>query len=208
MRLIFIGPPGAGKGTQSAALLGHYGIPHIATGDMFRAAVQEGTALGREADHYMKQGMLVPDGVTIGLVMERLKAPDCAHGFLLDGFPRTLPQAEALWSAMEADGIVLDAVAILEVPDDLIAKRIIGRRSDPVTGIIYHLEFNPPPAEVAARVIQRKDDTEEACCKRLDTYHAQTSPIVPFYEERGLLRRVNGVGSPAEVTGRLLRALG
>lgn len=208
MRMIFIGPPGAGKGTQSARLVSHFGITHVSTGDMFRAAVAAGTPLGQQADRCMRQGKLVPDEVTIGLVRERLARPDCADGFLLDGFPRTAPQAEALHAALLADGLSLDAVVLLVVDDSLIMRRIVGRRSDPDTGRIYHLEFSPPPPEIAARLIQREDDTEEACSSRLAGYHRQTAPIVPFFEAQGLLKRVDGVGTPDEVTQRLLTALG
>ncbi|MEZ4320419.1 MAG: adenylate kinase [Myxococcota bacterium] len=204
MRMIFIGPPGAGKGTQAARLVERFAIPHISTGDMFRAAVKAGTPMGQEADRYMKAGKLVPDDVVIGMVKERIAEPDCAKGFMLDGFPRTLPQAEAL----DAAGVTLDLVLLLEVDDDLIVNRIVGRRSDPETGEIYHLEFNPPPAEIRDRLVHRKDDTEEACRTRLNAYHDQTSPIVPFYEARGLVKRVNGVGSPDEVTARITAALG
>lgn len=204
MRMIFIGPPGAGKGTQAARLVERYSIPHISTGDMFRAAVKAGTPMGKEADRYMKDGQLVPDEVVIGMVKERIAMDDCAKGFMLDGFPRTVPQAEAL----DAAGVSLDAVLVLEVADDLIVERITGRRSDPETGAIYHLTFNPPPAEVADRLVHRKDDTEEACRTRLDAYHAQTAPIIPFYDARGLVKRVDGVGAPDEVTGRIADALG
>ncbi len=208
MRIIFIGPPGAGKGTQAARIVDHYGIPHISTGDMLRAAVKAGTPLGLAADGYMKSGKLVPDDVIIGLVRERIAEPDAEKGFLLDGFPRTVPQADALQAALAADGRDLDAVLLLEVPDALIVERITGRRSDPDTGAIYHLAFDPPPAEVADRVVQRKDDTEEAVVTRLGAYHGQTAPLVPFYEGLGLLTRVDGVGKPDEVTARIAAALG
>ncbi len=207
MRIIFIGPPAAGKGTQAARLVERYGITHISTGDMFRAAVKAGTPLGQEADRYMKSGQLVPDQVTIGLVRERIAQPDCTTGFLLDGFPRTVPQAQALDTALSADGVALDAVLMLDVPDELIVRRIVGRRSDPDTGAIYHLEFKPPPAEIASRLVHRKDDTEEACRSRLAAYHAKTAPIVPFYEGKGLVLKVNGVGTPDEVTARIFAAL-
>ena len=207
MRMIFIGPPGAGKGTQAARLVAHYGIPHISTGDMFRAAVKAGTPLGKEADGYMKAGKLVPDAVTIGLVQERIREADARTGFMLDGFPRTVPQAEALDAALRQAKADLDVVLVLEVPDDLIVDRIVGRRSDPETGQIYHLTYDPPPADIAQRLVHRKDDTEEACRTRLGAYHAQTAPIIPFYEAKGLVRRVDGVGAPDEVTERIRAAL-
>ena len=207
MRMIFIGPPGAGKGTQAARLVDHFTIPHISTGDMFRAAVKAGTPMGQEADRYMKAGQLVPDEVTIGLVRERFAEPDTQVGFMLDGFPRTVPQAEALDEALKTDEVQLDVVLLLEVPDNLIVERIIGRRTDPETGAIYHLTFNPPPAEVIDRLVHRKDDTEEAVRSRLDAYHKMTAPIIPFYEALGLLKRVNGVGTPDEVTAAINEVL-
>lgn len=208
MRMILVGPPGAGKGTQAARLVEALHLTHISTGDMFRAAVKAGTALGQEADRYMKAGQLVPDAVTIAMVLERIGQPDCAGGFMLDGFPRTRPQAEALDEALVAAGVALDAVVLLEVPDELIVERVTGRRSDPETNAIYHLKFNPPPAEVSHRLVHRKDDTIEAVTARLDKYHGETVPIIPFYEGKGLLRRVDGVGEPDQVTARLMSALG
>ena len=207
MRMILVGPPGAGKGTQAARLVETHQIPHISTGDMLRAAVKAGTELGKQADTYMKAGDLVPDAVVIGMVVERIAEPDCTKGFMLDGFPRTRPQAEALADALRKAEVTLDAVVLIEVPDELIVGRIVGRRSDPETGTIYHLEFNPPPPEIADRVVQRKDDTEEACRARLAKYHSETAPIVPFYEQAGLLKRVDGVGKPDEVELRIKSAL-
>ena len=205
--MILIGPPGAGKGTQAQRLVQQYSIPHISSGDMLRAAVAEGTELGKQADGYMKAGQLVPDDVVIGMVIERIGKPDAAGGFMLDGFPRTRPQAEALDAALERAGVALDRVLLIEVPDGLIVERIVGRRSDPQTGAIYHLKFNPPPPELAGRLVQRKDDTEEACRARLDKYHSETAPIVPFYEQKGVLVRVNGEGAPDQVTRRIVDAL-
>lgn len=201
--MILIGPPGAGKGTQAARLVDRLEIPHVSTGDMLRAAVRSGTALGAEADGYMKAGQLVPDELVIAMTIERLGHTDCKSGFMLDGFPRTRPQAEALARELDSAGLELDLVLLLEVPDDLIVERITGRRMDPETGQIYHVRFRPPVGEVARRVVQRKDDTEAAVQARLEKYHSETAPIVPFYEETDLLRRVDGVGLPDDVTARI-----
>jgi adenylate kinase len=178
-------------------------IPHISTGDMLRSAVKEGTELGKKADAYMQRGDLVPDEVVIGMVLERIQKDDCENGFMLDGFPRTRPQAEALDEALDDAGVELDAVVLIEVPDEQIVDRITGRRMDPETGDIYHVEFNPPKGEVADRVIQRKDDTEEACRARLEKYHSETAPVIPFYDEKGILVRIDGVGTPKEVGDRI-----
>ncbi|HEX2567953.1 MAG TPA: adenylate kinase [Polyangia bacterium] len=207
MRMILIGPPGAGKGTQAARLVETLKIPHISSGDMLRAAVKEGTELGKAADGYMKLGKLVPDDVVIGMILERIQKPDCAQGFMLDGFPRTPPQAEALDKALRDAGVHLDTVLLVEVPDELIIERVTGRRSDPVTGAIYHLKYNPPPSDVADRLLHRKDDTVEACTERLEKYHRETRPIIPFYEAKGILKRVDGVGSLDEVAARIVAAL-
>lgn len=207
MRMILVGPPGAGKGTQAGALVNRFGISHISTGDMLRAAVGQGTALGKQADGYMKAGGLVPDDLVIAMVIERIQQPDCADGFMLDGFPRTRPQAEALDAELEKAGLALDVVLQIEVPDELIVERITGRRLDPDTSEIYHAEFRPPPADVAPRVIQRKDDTEQACRARLEKYHSETAPIVPFYEAKAILKRVDGNAAPEEVSRRIAAIL-
>ena len=207
MRMILVGPPGAGKGTQASVLTGRYSIPHISTGDMLRAAVKAGTELGKKADECMKDGALVPDDLVIGLVIERIAQADCGDGFMLDGFPRTRPQASALAEALEAAKVALDVVLLIEVPDEMIVERITGRRMDPDTGDIYHVTFKPAPDDVVSRLTQRKDDTEEAVVARLSKYHSETAPIVPFYEDQKLLRRVDGVGSPAEVTERISQSL-
>lgn len=207
MRMILVGPPGAGKGTQAARLVDTYRIPHISSGDMLRAAVKEGTQLGQEADRYMKAGKLVPDEVVIGMILERIAKPDCAAGFMLDGFPRTRPQAEALDRAMRDAGVDLDAVVLIEVPDQLLEERAVGRRSDPETGAIYHLIYNPPPAEIAGRLVHRKDDTVEAVSTRIQKYHSETAPIIPFYADKGILRRVDGVGDPDLITERIRAVL-
>jgi adenylate kinase len=203
MRMILVGPPGAGKGTQAGRLVDTYRIPHISSGDMLRAAVKESTPLGLEADRYMKAGQLVPDEVVIGMILERIAKPDCAKGFMLDGFPRTRPQAEALDRAMRDAGVELDAVVLIEVPDPLLEERAVGRRSDPATGAIYHLKYNPPPPEIAGRLVHRKDDTVEAVTTRVQKYHSETAPIIPFYLDKGILKRVDGVGDPDMITQRI-----
>ena len=207
-RVIFLGAPGAGKGTQARRLASESGGPQVATGDMLREAVAGGTPLGREAKRFMDSGALVPDEVVIGMILERITQPDCAGGFMLDGFPRTRPQAEALDTAMRGAGVELDAVVLIEVPDGLLEERAVGRRSDPSTGKIYHLKYNPPPADIAGRLIHRKDDTIEAVTTRVQKYHSETAPIIPFYLSKGILKRVDGVGEPNEVTKRLEKALG
>jgi adenylate kinase len=207
MRMILVGPPGAGKGTQASRLVDTYRIPHISSGDMLRAAVKEGTALGLEADKYMKAGKLVPDDVVIGMILERVTRPDCAAGFMLDGFPRTAPQAAALDAAMQAAKVELDAVVLIEVPDALLEERACGRRTDPETGTIYHLKYNPPPAHVASRLVHRKDDTIEAVMMRVAKYHSETTPIIPFYLAKGILKRVDGVGDPDIITQRITAVL-
>jgi adenylate kinase len=205
MRMILVGPPGAGKGTQAARLVEKLRIPHISSGDMLRAAVKEGTELGKQADVLMKLGTLVPDELVIGMILDRIAKPDCANGFMLDGFPRTVPQAEALGAALTTAGVKLDAVALIDVADELIIERVTGRRNDPRTGTIYHIKYDPPPPGLA--VEQRKDDTEEAVVKRLVKYHNETEPVLPIYQQQGILKRVDGVGSLDEVTRRLEAAL-
>lgn len=201
--MILVGPPGAGKGTQAARLVDRFKLPHVSSGDMFRAQVKKGTELGKKADEFMKAGKLVPDDVVISMVISRLREDDCKDGFMLDGFPRTGPQAEALDVELTKAKLALDVVLFIEVPDALIEERITGRRSDPETKQIYHLTFNPPPPEVADRLVQRKDDTAEACRERLAKYHSETAPIIPFYEAKGLIKRVDGNASPTEVTKRI-----
>jgi len=207
MRMILVGPPGAGKGTQAGRLVERYNIPHISSGDMLRAAVKEGTAMGVEADRFMKAGKLVPDEVVIGMILERIVKTDCGGGFMLDGFPRTLPQAQALDKAMHAAGVDLDAVVLIEVPDGLLEERAVGRRSDPQTGTIYHLKYNPPPAEIVGRLVHRADDTSEAVKTRIAKYHSETSPIIPFYLTKGILKRVDGVGDRDIITERIAAVL-
>jgi adenylate kinase len=205
MRLILIGPPGAGKGTQAKVLREKWGIPQIATGDMLREAKQAGTPLGVQAAEYMSRGALVPDDVVIGLVGDRLKQPDAQGGFLLDGFPRTVPQAEALGKLLSDKALRLDAVVQLDVPRELLVERAVLRPTDKRTGQIYHLKYNPPP--LGADLEHRADDQPETVAKRLDAYEAMTAALLPYYEAKGLLRRVDGTLSPSEVTKDILRLL-
>ena len=207
MRMILVGPPGAGKGTQAAELVKRFSIPHISTGDMFRTAMREGTELGKKAESFMNAGALVPDDLVIDMVLERITKDDCTDGFMLDGFPRTVPQAQALDVALKENDLGLDAVVLIEVPDSMIVERITGRRTDPETGGTYHVVFNPPPADVADRCVQRSDDTEDKCRARLEKYHSETAPIIPIYDGMGILCRVDGVGALSEITQRMVAAL-
>lgn len=206
MRIVLVGPPGSGKGTQAEALTKRLSIPKISTGDMLRAALKAGTPLGKEAAAYMNAGKLVPDSVVIGLVEERLKEADTHAGFILDGFPRTTAQADALGTVLERLGRPLTRVLDINVPRELIEERTTLRRTDKRTGQIYHLKYSPPPPD--AELEHRADDREETVKKRLDEYEAMTAALLPYYDQRGLLGRVDGVGKPEEVTARVLGALG
>ena len=197
MYILLMGPPGAGKGTQAEKLIRDYGIPQIATGDMFRAAVKSGTALGKEAKSYMDKGALVPDEVTIGIVEERLLAEDCKDGFLLDGFPRTIAQAEALDAFLKKNGIKLDAVLDVNVPQEILVRRMVGRRVCKNCGATFHVEFNAPKVEgicdnCGSPLIQRADDTEATAKNRLTVYDNQTAPLLEFYKKQNILKTVNG----------------
>jgi adenylate kinase len=206
LRIVFLGPPGSGKGTQSEVLRERLGIPQISTGDMLRAARKAGTPLGREAESFMNAGKLVPDAVVIGLVEERVQNPDAQKGFILDGFPRTAAQADALDGLLKRLGKPLDRVVQIDVPRDLLVERSVFRRTDKRTGRIYHLKYSPPPPD--AELEQRADDQEETVKKRIDEYEAVTQVLSPHYEKLGLLRRVDGVGNPEVITARVLEALG
>lgn len=197
MRLLIMGRPGAGKGTQAANIKEYYGIPHISTGDMFRAAIKEETELGKLAKSYMDKGALVPDEVTIGIVKERLLKDDCKKGFLLDGFPRNVLQAEALDSFMKEQGISLDAVLDVNVDASILIRRIVGRRICKTCGATYHIDFNKPKKEgicdnCGTPLIQRADDTIETAGSRLEVYDKQTAPLLAYYEKQNLLKTVNG----------------
>ncbi len=212
-RLILLGPPGAGKGTQAKLLVERFGIPQISTGDMLREAVKAGSPLGEEAQRYMERGALVPDAVVMGLVRERLLQPDCRHGYILDGFPRTLAQAEALGKFLEGPGPPLDSVVSLEVPTEELIIRIAGRRTCRTCGAMYHERFSP--SRVAGRcdvcggeTVQRDDDQEETVRRRLEVYAEQTAPLIRLYDGQGLLRRVQGTGAAAAIFLDVLRALG
>jgi len=205
MRLVLVGPPGAGKGTQASFISAHLGVPKISTGDMLRAALAAGTELGKEADRFMKDGKLVPDSVVIGLVKERVAQPDAKNGFILDGFPRTVAQADALDALLTGLGTPLEKVVQIDVSRDLLEERATLRRTDKRTGHIYHLKYSPPPLD--AELEHRADDQPETVKKRLDQYDAMTAALLPHYEKLGLLRRVDGVGSPKEITSRILAAL-
>ena len=209
MDLILLGAPGAGKGTQGALLAAELGVPKIATGDMLRDAVREGTALGREAKGYMDAGTLVPDDVILGMVRERLSQPDARGGAVFDGYPRNAAQAGSLDEMLAGIGRKIDAVLYLEVDDDAIVRRMGGRRTDPETGTVYHVEHNPPPAEVAARVVQRPDDAEETVRNRLRVYRETTEPLVAFYRAAGLpVHDVPGDRPIEEVQADIMGRLG
>src|SRR6185503_7212007 len=210
MRLILLGPPGAGKGTQAQFIRDKLGIPQISTGDMLRAAVKAGTPLGKQAKQVMDSGRLVSDDIIIGLVKERLREPDCQRGYLFDGFPRTIPQADALKNA----GVALDYVLEIDVPDADIITRMTGRRVHPGSGRVYHLKFNPPKAEgkddvTGEPLIQRDDDKPETVKKRLEVYRQQTRPLVDYYQALPGVkyRKISGIGRVDEVTRHALAAL-
>lgn len=197
MYILLMGPPGAGKGTQAANLVQKYGIPHISTGDMFRAAVKEGTELGKKAKACMDAGQLVPDEITIGIVKERLAKPDCAKGFILDGFPRSVEQADALDGILKALSIRLTRAVDISVPSDVLVERAVGRRICKKCGATYHIRFNPSKAEgvcdaCGGETYQRADDSEATMKNRLSVYEAQTKPLISYYREAGLYSEIDG----------------
>ncbi|MFF0032123.1 adenylate kinase [Streptomyces avermitilis] len=213
MRIVLVGPPGAGKGTQAAFLAKNLGIPHISTGDLFRANISQQTELGKLAKSYMDEGNLVPDEVTIAMAKDRMEQPDAVNGFLLDGFPRNVKQAEALDEMLKSEGMKLDAVLDLEVPEDEVVKRIAGRRicrND--SAHVFHVSYKPPKREgvcdvCGGELYQRDDDTEETVRRRLEVYHTQTEPIIDYYRAQGLVVTISALGPVEEVTQRAMDAL-
>lgn len=212
MIIILLGPPGSGKGTQAKKVASSRGWPQLSTGDMLRAAIAAGTKLGLEAKSFMDKGSLVPDQVVIGLIAERTKAADCANGFILDGFPRTIPQAESLDASLAASGKKVDVAVLFDIADQEIVRRLSGRRWAPKSGMTYHVEFNKPKADGVCDVsgeslVQRDDDKPEVIRKRLEVYHAQTAPLVAFYQKQGKLKTLDAAAAPELVTQALTRAL-
>ncbi|WP_406172740.1 adenylate kinase [Streptomyces sp. NBC_00996] len=213
MRIVLVGPPGAGKGTQAAFLAKNLSIPHISTGDLFRANISRQTELGKLAKSYMDKGELVPDEVTIAMAQDRMEQPDAENGFLLDGFPRNVSQAEALDEMLQAEGMKLDAVLDLEVPEDEVVRRIAGRRicrND--SSHVFHVAYKAPKKEgvcdvCGGELYQRDDDSEETVRKRLEVYHTQTEPIIDYYKAQGLVVTISALGKVEEVTARAMEAL-
>ncbi len=212
MRAILLGPPGCGKGTQAKILIDMYGVPQIATGDILREALKKGTPLGVQAQSYMDKGQLVPDELVIQIIEERLKQPDCGSGFILDGFPRTIAQAEALDKTLTGMGLTLEYVFNIDVGDEELVKRLTGRRICKSCGASYHLAFNPPREDgrcdaCQGELYQRDDDKEATIRNRLKVYQAQTAPLIDFYQEQKILSSINGVGSIEQITARLKAAV-
>ena len=213
MRIILVGPPGAGKGTQAEKIVAKYNVAHISTGDILRANVKAGTELGKKAKSFMDAGALVPDDVIVGMIRGRLAEDDCKNGFILDGFPRTVPQAEALDSLLAEMGIKLDGVILLDVDDDTVVERLCGRRMCKKCGRIFHVSFKPSSKgdlcdECGGELYQRDDDKEEVIRQRLAVYHSQTAPLVDYYGKAGLLLRVPGAEAGDKVLGHIEAMLG
>ncbi|MCC6025689.1 MAG: adenylate kinase [Caldimicrobium sp.] len=212
MNIVFLGPPGAGKGTQAKILIERYGIPQISTGDMLREHRAKGTELGKKAQEYMDKGQLVPDEIILGMVKERLSQPDCQKGFILDGFPRTVAQAEALDKLLSEMGKKLDFALALIVPDELLVERLTGRRTCKNCGMMYHIKYKPPKVEgkcdvCGGELYQRPDDNEETVRNRLKVYHEQTAPLIEYYKNKGILREIDGSKSIEEITQQIISIL-
>ncbi|MGB9761822.1 MAG: adenylate kinase [Caldimicrobium sp.] len=212
MNIVFLGPPGAGKGTQAKILIERYGIPQISTGDMLREHRAKGTELGKKAQEYMDKGQLVPDEIILGMVKERLSQPDCQKGFILDGFPRTVAQAEALDKLLEEMGKKLDFALALIVPDELLVERLTGRRTCKSCGMMYHIKYKPPKVDnkcdvCGGELYQRPDDNEETVRNRLKVYHESTAPLIEYYRKKGILREIDGGKSIEEITQQIIQIL-
>jgi len=212
MNIVFLGPPGAGKGTQAKILVERYEIPQVSTGDMLREHRAKGTELGKKAQEYMDKGQLVPDEIILSMVKERLSQPDCQKGFILDGFPRTVAQAEALDKLLSEMGKKLDFALALIVPDDLLVERLTGRRTCKSCGMMYHIKYKPPKVEgecdvCEGELYQRPDDNEETVRNRLKVYHEQTAPLIEYYKNRGILREIDGSKSIEEITQQIISIL-
>ncbi|HVH92873.1 MAG TPA: adenylate kinase [Candidatus Acidoferrum sp.] len=212
LRIVLLGPPGAGKGTQAKLLREKFEACQVSTGDILRKAVADQSPLGKEASAYIRRGDLVPDGVIVKLVVERLKEKDCAQGFILDGFPRTIPQAQSLEEILQKMGLGLQSVLLVQVPHRIIVERLAGRRTCKDCGALYHLKFNPSASEsvcdrCGGELLQRDDDREETISARLKVYDKQTAPLVDYYRQRGILREIDGVGSVDDIRNRLIKAL-
>ena len=213
MKLIMLGAPGAGKGTQAKKIAEKYQIPHISTGDIFRANIKGQTELGMKAKSFMDQGMLVPDEITIGMLLDRIHEADCAGGYVLDGFPRTIPQAESLTKALAEMGTGIDYAINVDVPDDNIVSRMSGRRACLNRGATYHVAFNPPKTENVCNtcgqsLVLRDDDKPETVKKRLDVYHQQTQPLIDYYKKAGVLKEVDGTQNMEDVFQSIIKVLG
>lgn len=210
--IVLFGPPGAGKGTQAKRLTGQLGIPQISTGDMMRAERASGSELGKKFDHYMSQGLLVPDELTLELLEQRLLKPDATQGAIFDGYPRTVPQAQALDALLAKQGRKIDVVVSMEVPLDEMIERVVHRRSCESCGHIYHLRYNPPPSPTqcgvcGGKLVQRKDDTEQVVRTRNDEYLAKTAPILGYYTQQGIVKTISGIGSLEEIEARIKAAI-
>ena len=213
MKIVMLGAPGAGKGTQAERIADKYQIPHISTGDIFRANIKAGTELGKKAKSYMDQGLLVPDSLTVDLLMDRISQPDCKNGYILDGFPRTIPQAESLKAALSEKGEALDFAVDVDVPDENIVARMSGRRACPKCGATYHIVYAAPKQEgicdkCGAELILRDDDKPETVLKRLGVYHEQTQPLIDYYTQAGILKEVDGTVDIDDVFAEIVKILG